>query len=295
MDIRILQYFLALTREESILGAASALHISQPSLSRQLRELEEELGKTLFLRSNRHITLTEDGMLLKKRAEEIVSLMQKTTSEIMQSDAHIAGDIYIGSGETNNIHYVLEAAKSLQTKHPYITFHIISGDRKSVIDDLDNGLIDFGILFGSVDPSKYETLEIPEAETIGVLMRKDDPLASKERISTDDLKNQPLILSRQMYEVDQLSSFLNMSDEELKIAGTYNLLYNGSIMVQNNMGYAICFDKIINTSKDSPFTFRPLNIAFAQHPVLVWKKYQIFSKAARTFKDEVFSFLQGKE
>lgn len=291
MDIRILQYFLAVTREQSILGAAKSLHISQPSLSRQLKELEKELGKTLFIRSNRHITLTEDGIFLRKRAEEIVSLMQKTTNELMQSNTHIAGDIYIGSGETDNIRYVLEIAKSVQIKYPEIKFHIVSGDRQSVMDDLDNGLIDFGILFGRVDSTKYEHLAIPATEQIGILMRKDDHLAAKESLSTEDLKYKPLILSRQMYQSKNIASFLNLEEAELKIAGTYNLLYNGSIMVKNKMGYAICFDKIINTSGDSSLIFKPLNLAFERDPVIVWKKYQIFSKAAQRFKEELFSSL----
>ncbi len=287
MDIRILQYFLAVTREQSILGAAKALHISQPSLSRQLRELEEELGKTLFHRSNRHITLTEEGILLRKRAEEIISLMQKTTSELMQSDAHIAGDIYIGSGESDNIRHVLDVAKKVQVKYPDVKFHIVSGDRQSVEDDLDKGLIDFGVLFGAIDKNKYEMLTIPAQERIGILMRKDDPLAKKESLSTEDLKYRPIILSRQMYREGDIATFLNLKDEEIRVAGTYNLLYNGSIMVQNKMGYAICFDKIINTSGDNPLIFKPLNLDFDKDPVIVWQKYQIFSKAAQKFKEEL--------
>ncbi len=280
MDIRILQYFLAVTREKSILGAANSLHISQPSLSRQLKELENELGKTLFLRSNRHITLTKDGLLLQKRAEEIISLMEKTTNELMQSD--VSGDIYIGSGESSNIEYIIKVAKKFQTTYPNVKFHIISGDRKNVMEDLDNGLIDFGILFGSIDDLKYECLKIPATEQIGVLMRKDDKLADKE-ITLMDLKKKPLILSRQMYKSNLLEDFNRV--------GTYNLLYNGSIMVQNKMGYAICFDKIINTTGDSPFLFKPLDLKIDMNPFIVWKKYQVFSIATQKFKDALVESL----
>ncbi len=287
MDIRILQYFLAVTREQSILGAANALHISQPALSRQLRDLEEELGKTLFLRSNRHITLTEDGMLLRKRAEEIISLMQKTTDELMQSDSYIAGDIHIGSGETDNIRYVLDAAKKVQDKYPQIHFHIVSGDLRTVTEDLDRGLIDFGILFAEADTSKYDYLEVPSTDRFGVLMRKDDPFAKNEIISLSDLKKKPLIISRQLYDSKNLNAILHLNEDELNISGTYNLLYNGSIMVEKGMGYAICYDKIINTSGDSALIFKPLDVAIESTPVIIWKKYQVFSKAAQKFKDEL--------
>ncbi len=283
MELRVLQYFLAVTREQSILAAAKSLHVSQPTLSRQLKDLEEELGKVLFIRGNRHISLTEEGMILKKRAEEILNLVQKTETEISVSDAFISGDIYIGSGESDGIRHLLRAAKKLQEQYPNITFHIVSDDTENVIENLDRGLIDFGVLFGDVNSSKYETLSLDYEDTFGVLMRKDDRLAKKDAISPSDLIDQPLILSRQQ----DPAKHLGLTPEQIHIVGTYNLLYNGSLMVEEGMGYALCFDKIINVSGDSPLVFKPLDIPYNIRPTLVWKKYQVFAKASQKFLDIV--------
>ena len=187
MELRVLQYFLAVTREQSISGAAETLHLSQPTLSRQLKEMEEELGKQLMIRGNRHITLTEEGMILRKRAEEIMELVQKAKNEISLSDEIIAGDITIGAGETNGVRFLVKAAKTLQETYPLIHLHIISGDKARVTEELDRGLIDFGLIFGDVDTSKYEYLKLPYKDTWGVIMRKDAPLAQKETIKAEDL------------------------------------------------------------------------------------------------------------
>ncbi|MBR1731351.1 MAG: LysR family transcriptional regulator, partial [Ruminococcus sp.] len=197
MELRVLQYFLAVAREESISGAANALHLSQPTLSRQLKDLEDELGKQLFIRGSKRITLTDEGRILKNRAEEIVSLVEKTASEIAVSDEHIYGDVFIGAGETVGVRYLTKAAKTVRDKYPDIHFHIISGDRSDVVERLDSGLVDFGLIFGSVDDTKYESIKIPNSDMWGVLMRKDSPLAKKEAIEPKDLYEKPLIVSRQ--------------------------------------------------------------------------------------------------
>ena len=177
MELRVLQYFLAVAREQSILHAAESLHLSQPTLSRQLKELEEELGKQLFVRSNRKITLTEEGMILRKRAAEILELVKKAENEIAWSNEVIAGDITLGAGETEGVRVLARAAHALQREHPLVHFHIHSGDSATVTEELDRGLIDFGLLLGDVDTSKYEALELPYRDTWGVLMRRDAPLA----------------------------------------------------------------------------------------------------------------------
>lgn len=283
MELRVLQYFLTVTREQSILGAAQALHLSQPTLSRQLREMEEELGKQLFIRSNRKITLTEEGMLLRKRAEEILSLVDRTKDEISLSDEVIAGDIHIGAGESEGIRFLARAAKALQEEYPLVHFHNVSGDRVTVMEDLDKGLLDFGILFGEIDSSKYESLKLPYTERFGVLMRRDDPLARKETVTSADLADKPLIVSRQPLGD---SSMLRGLDER-QVVATYNLLFNGSIMVEEGMGYAICFDHIINVSGDSPLCFRPLEGQPEIEMHVVWKKYQVFTKAGQKFLDKL--------
>lgn len=283
MELRVLQYFLAVTREQSISGAAETLHLSQPTLSRQLKELEEELGKQLMIRGSRHITLTEEGMLLRKRAKEIMELVKKTEEEISISDNLIAGDISIGAGETDNVRFIARATKKLREEHPLIHLHIVSGDKVTITEELDRGLIDFGLVFGEIDTSKYEYIPIPYQDTWGVLMRRDSPLAEKQTITATDLKDKPLILSRQAFQNIDLHEFFTGEQKEWNIVATYNLLFNGSLMVEEGLGYAICFDKIINISGDSPLCFRPLMPSSQSGMNIIWKKYQIFTKAAKYF------------
>lgn len=287
MEFRVLQYFLAVTRQQSISAAAEALHLSQPTLSRQLRDLEEELGKQLFIRSNRKITLTEEGMLLRKRAEEITELVKKAQDEIAMSDETITGDISVGAGETDGIRYLIQVVKSLQIEYPQVHFHVHSGDKASVMERLDRGLIDFALVFGAIDTTKYERIRLPYQDTYGVMMRKDDALAQKAFVSPEDLREKPLIVSRQVLHDDKLAELMNCETEKLHIAATYNLLFNGSLMVEEGIGYAICFDKIINVSGDSPLCFRPLAKRIDMEMALVWKKYQMLTKANQKFLQKI--------
>lgn len=282
MELRVLQYFLAVTREQSILGAAESLHLSQPTLSRQLKDLEEELGKQLFLRSNRKITLTEEGMILRRRAEEILDLVKKTEKEISLSDELIAGDIAVGAGETDGIRFLARVVGTLRAEYPLIHFHVISGDRSSVTEDLDRGLVDFGLLFGDVDTSKYNFLKLPFTDSFGVLMRRDSPLAIKDTILQEDLWDKPLLVSRQSLRDSAILKILGRDEADLNIIASYNLLYNASLMVSEGLGYAVCFDKIINT-KGTNLCFRPLSPKYEGNAYLAWKKYQVFTKAAGKF------------
>ncbi|MDE7399226.1 MAG: LysR family transcriptional regulator [Oscillospiraceae bacterium] len=289
MELRVLQYFLAVTREQSISGAAESLYLSQPTLSRQLKELEEELGKQLFIRGSRRITLTEEGMILRKRAEEIIELVKKAEDEITQSDETIAGDITVGTGETDGLRFLARAARSLQTDYPLINLNIISGDKARVIEELDRGLIDFGIVFGDIDTSKYEFIQLPNKDIWGVMMRQDYPLAQKREITADDLIDKPLIISRQAFQDYAFQEFFPCDQEKLNIVATYNLLFNGSIMVDEGMGYAICLDKIINVSGDSNLCFRPLSPIMEARMNIIWKKYQVHSKAIEKFLERIRS------
>ena len=294
MELRVLQYFLAVAREQSVSGAAEYLHLSQPTLSRQLRELETALGKRLFIRGNREITLTEEGMILRKRAEEIMDLVRKAEQEISLSDETVSGDIYIGAGETDAIRVIAKSAQQIQQKHPGIRFHIASGDSADVTEDLDKGLLDFGILFDPRDLTKYNYLKIPGHDTWGVLMRRDAPLARKEAVCPEDLWDKPLILSRQHRSGSALSMWLKRDETDLNIMATYNLLYNGSILVDEGLGYAITLDKIINTS-ESNLCFRPLTPTLQAGLYLVWKKYQVFTKAAELFLETLQHSLEAAE
>ncbi len=292
MELRVLQYFLAVTREQSISGAAESLHLSQPTLSRQLKEMEEELGKQLMIRGNRRITLTEEGMILRKRAEEIMELVKKAENEISLSDDVIAGDITVGAGETDGIRFLAKAVKALQKNYPLIHLHIVSGDKATVTENLDRGLIDFGLIFGSIDTSKYEYIKMPYKDTWGVIMRNDAPLAEKEKITAEDLLDKPLIISRQAFHNSDFREFFPCSQDKLNIVATYNLLFNGSIMVDEGLGYAISFDKLINVSGDSPLCFRPLEPKLEASMSIIWKKYQIFTKATERFLEKLQEIIE---
>ena len=283
MELRVLQYFLAVTREQSISGAAESLYLSHPTLSRQLKELEEELGKQLMIRGNRRITLTEEGMILRKRAEEIMELVHKAEAEISLSDEVVAGDVTVGAGETDGVRFLAKAAQSLQEKYPLVRFHFFSGDKATIMEELDRGLVDFGLIFGDVDTTRYESVKLPYKDIWGVLMRRDAPLAEKESVTAEDLADKPLIVSRQAFRNRDFQTYFPGGQDRLHIVATYNLLFNGSLMVDEGMGYAICFDKIINVSGNSGLCFRPLTPSLESGMNLVWKKYQVFTKAAEKF------------
>ena len=286
MELRVLQYFLAVAREQNISAAAQSLHLTQPTLSRQLRELEEALGKQLMIRGNRKITLTEEGMLLRKRAEEILELTDRTEKEIMQSADTVSGDIYIGTGETDGVRQIARTAHQLQQSYPGIHFHIVSGDAVDVCERLDKGLLDFGVLLGDMDKAKYHYLELPMKDTWGVLMRRDSPLAGQDAVSPRDLWDKPLILSRQVDNKSGLYRWLRKEPAELHTVATYNLIYNASLMVDEGMGYAFTLDKLVNTT-GSDLCFRPLQPRLELGMYLVWKKSQIFSKAAELFLERL--------
>ncbi len=287
MDIRVLQYFLTVAREESITKAAETLHMTQPPLSRQLKDLEDELGKQLLIRGKKKVTLTEDGMLLRKRAEELVDLMEKTKTELTSSNENIGGDIHIGCGETEAISFLAQAAWDLQKKHPLIHYHIYSGDAERVMERLDKGLIDFGLLVGPVDVNKYNYIRLPLKDTWGVLMRKDSPLAEKESITAEDLWDKPLIISHQTSINSEMFSWLKTDISKLNIVATYDLVYNASLFVKKGFGYVIALDKLINTTGDSTLCFRPLYPTLEAGLCIVWKKYQVFSRASNAFLQQL--------
>lgn len=285
MEFRVLKYFLAVAREESISGAAEFLHVTQPTLSRQLMDLEESLGKQLLIRGGRKITLTSEGMLLRKRAEEIITLMDKTESELASDDTDIGGDIYIGCGESESNRFLAKIIKDIQAQYPNTHFHLQSGNSLDLYEKLDKGLLDFGILIEPdfPDTHKYDYISLPFEDNWGVLMRKDSPMSAKENIVPDDLWNKPLICSRQTVHAKDLALWLGDDPAKLNIVNTYNLLYNATLMVEEGIGYALCLDKLANTNESSPLCFRPFYPRLSVHFDFVWKKYQVFSKASEFF------------
>lgn len=290
MELRVLQYFLAVAREQNISAAAESLHLSQPTLSTQLKALEVELGKQLLIRGtkgSRKVLLTEEGMLLRKRAEEILELVRMTENEISLSDEVIAGDVYIGTGESDMVRIFARVAKHLQEKHPDIHYHILSGNAVFVKEHLDRGLIDFGVVYGPVNSEIYSSMKLPAQDTWGVLMRRDSPLAQKKMIVPQDLWDQPLILSAQKHDAGPMANWLERDLSKLNVVASYNLVFNASLLVEEGLGYAVCFDKLINVTGDSKLCFRPLSPKMVAEASIIWKRYQVFSKAASCFLEEL--------
>lgn len=289
MELRVLRYFLAVAREQNITAAANFLHVSQPTLSRQLMDLEAEFGKTLMIRGNRRVTLTSDGQLLRKRAEELIALADKTEAEMTFSDTETGGDIYIGGGEADAVRLVVQLARDIQKDYPNIHYHMVSGDADDLQEKLDKGLIDFGIFVEPADISKYEYIRLPATERWGIIMRKDSPLAHKTTICPEDIWNLPLIISRQTMQDKTIQKWMRRDMSQLNITATYNLSYNAALMVEEGIGYMIGIDKLTNTSESSRLCFVPLAMDYKIHFDLVWKKYQVFSRAAEIFLDRIQS------
>lgn len=291
MEIRVLRYFLAIAREGSITNAANFLHVTQPTLSRQIHDLENELGQKLFTRCSHNMALTAEGMILRKRAEEIISMVDKTEAEFTSMVEAVGGDIYIGGGETDAIKFVAKVAKELHDTYPNIHYHLYSGNAQDVTERLDKGLLDFGVLVQPADISKYDYLNIPAKDTWGVVMRKDSPLAKKETICKEDLIGVPLICSRQAIleerSKNEFAMWFGEAFDRLDIVTTFNLVYNAVIMVDAGLGYAVTIDKIANTSENSNLCFRPLKPRLDAGLNIIWKKYQVFSSAAELFLERL--------
>ncbi len=291
MEIRVLRYFLTIAREGSITNAANFLHVTQPTLSRQIHDLEDELGQKLFTRGSHNMTLTTEGMILRKRAEEIISMVDKTEAEFTSMEEAVGGDIYIGGGETDAIKFLAKVAKELHDTYPNIHYHLYSGNAQDVTERLDKGLLDFGVLVQPADISKYDYLNIPAKDTWGVVMRKDSPLAEKETICKEDLIGIPLICSRQAISQErsknEFTQWFGEDFDKLDIVTTFNLVYNAAIMVDAGLGYAVTIDKIANTSENSTLCFRPLEPKLDSGLNIIWKKYQVFSSAAELFLERL--------
>lgn len=291
MEIRVLRYFLAVAREGNITAAANFLHLTQPTLSRQIKDLEEELGVQLLVRKSHNVSLTPDGMRLRKRAEEIVSMVDKTEAEFTSAENTVSGDIYIGGGETRAMHEIAEIIKELRESYPDIHFHLYSGNAADVTERLDKGLLDFGVLIQPADISKYNYFNLYERDIWGVIMRKDSPLARKEHIKKEDLLDLPLICSRQAISPHQtgnaFSDWFGEDFEKLDIVTTFSLVYNAAILVDAGIGYAITLDNLADTSEDSNLCFRPLEPRLESGLNIIWKKYQVFSPAAELFLNKI--------
>lgn len=283
LETRLLQYFLAVAEEQSITRAAEYLRISQPTLSKQMMELEGALGKQLLIRGRKKITLTEEGAYLRSRAEEILSLMETTEAAFRQKEEIITGNVFIGCGEHRSTFPLMQMIKRLQEEHPDIQFHFFSGNADAITERLNKGLLDVGILLEpEIDP-RYDYQKLPFHEPWGVLMRKDSPLAEKASLDFRELSALPLILPSQTSNSNRITTFFSDRMLAPHVVATYNLIYNAGLMVEAGMGYALCIDDLINTAGDHPLTFRPLAPELQSDVYLFFKKYQVFSKAVKLF------------
>ena len=260
MELRILRYFLAVAREQNITKAAESLHITQPTLSKQLMDLEDELGKKLFVRGSRKITLTEEGEFLRQRAQEIVSLAEKTQAALSSEGKDVAGDLYIGCGETEGMRILVRAMKELSAAYPQIRYHLYSGNDEDVSLRLNQGLVDFGLFVGETDLEKYDYIKLPYADIWGLLLRKDHPLAARSSIAPHDLEGIPLLCSRQTLERNELSGWLGRDFGQLSVT----------------------IDRLVNT-EGTQLTFRPFEPPVTADSILAWKKHRILSKPAEKF------------
>ena len=286
MELRELKYFLAVAQEGSISGAADYLYITQPSLSRQMQNLEKEVGGPLFERGSRRITLTERGRLLKKCAEEMLELYDKTLSEVSAPATELCGDVFIGGGETRAMRAVVQAAMKVREKHPKVRFRFFSGDAASVLEKLEKGLIDFGVMLDMSDLSAYNSLRLAHTDRWGALVKKDSPLAEKEYITPQDLKGKALITSDQAFARGMLAEWFKMPAEEVQVSATYNLLYVGSQLAEEGAGYALGLEGIINT-EGTGLCFKRLEPPVYNRADVIWKKYSVFSRPAEAFLAEL--------
>lgn len=283
IETRLLQYFLAVAEEQSITKAAEYLHISQPTLSKQMMDLEEALGRQLLVRGRKKITLTEEGTFLRGRAQEIISLMDKTESAFRENEQSISGDVYIGCGEHRSTFTIMQIIRTIQEEYPDIRFHFFSSNADAIIERLDKGLLDMGFLLEPEITPRYDYKKLPLREAWGILMRRDSPLADVETISFAMLADLPLIMPSQTSNRGRMKAYFTEANVNPHVVSTYNLIYNAGLMVEAGIGYALCIDELINTAGSHPLTFRPLSPELYSDVYLFTKKYQVFSKAAKLF------------
>lgn len=296
MELRVLKYFLMVAREENITRAAGLLHVTQPTLSRQLIQLEEELGVTLFRRSKHNILLTNDGMLLKRRAQELVELAEKTEQELSHREETLAGEIAIGCGETCGMAHLAELMVAFREKHPLVQYRVYSATADDIKERIEKGLLDLGLLIEPVELKKYEMLRFPLRERWGILTRRDSPLAEKAEICPSDLLHTPLLLPVRGEVREELAGWFGSCFEQVTVAACYNLLINAAIMVKHHVGTALCFD--LGTTVYDELCFVPLSTPIRDGVVLVWKKSAAASQAVERFiqearnAEEAFSEMQ---
>lgn len=286
MEIRILRYFLEIAREGNMTRAAEKLHVTQPTLSKQMKDLETKLGKKLFRRGSNSVSLTDEGMLLRKRSEDLLAMAEKIESEFKALNEVVGGEIYLGCAESYLIKYLAHAVDKLNQRYSGIRYHITSGDTEQVAERLDRGLLDFAFIAEPPDFSKYNYLQIPESDKWGVLMRKDCPLAKKTDIEIQDLLPYPVTCSEQSIKAD-LPRWCGENTDKLNIIATFNLAGNAAVFVREGIGLALIFEKLIEANSESDLCFRPIKPYLYTKMYVIWKKYQVFTPVAKLLLNEL--------
>ena len=293
MEIRTLRYFLAAAREENMTRAAELLHVTQPTLSRALRSLEDELGKKLFTRHSFNISLTEEGVLLRDRAEDLITMADKIEKEFLSLDDITGGELYLGLAESYQIRYLARELRALKSSYPGLRYHITSGDTEQVTEKLDKGLLDFAVLCDEPDGKKYEALLFPEGDLWGLILPGQDALAKKETVRVEDLVGLPLFASEQGWEGD-IRRWAGDRFGQLRLEGSFRLSYNASLFVREGLGYQLTFRHLVDTSPESGLVFRPLSPRVEVKLYLIWNKYQSFTPIAQRFLQQIQASFSGQ-
>lgn len=286
MELRVLRYFIEIVNNHSITSAAQKLHISQSTLSKQIKELEDSLGITLFIRGHREITLTEDGYFLFERAQELNSL-EKSTVSTLQNGAILSGDLFIAAGEGEANHLLTDAFKKVIDKGENIKIHYSTQDADQIFRHLDAGTLDFGVVYSNDSLNNYNKLTLPIESTTGIVLPRTDPLAKNETLVANDLSHHQLLLPRQLDVHSQIISYLDEYVDDYQITGTYDMNYNMKAMVLSGMGYAITFNKPEYQTDD--LAFKKINYLDPVKTVLIWKKNRILSRVANEFLKNIMN------
>lgn len=286
MEIRSLRYFLITAREESMTKAAELLHVSQPTLSKTMKSLEDEFGKKLFTRHSFSISLTEEGALLRDRAEDLVTMADKIESEFLSLDDITGGELYFGLAESFQIRHLAREIRRLKGRYPGLNYHITSGDTEQVTEKLDKGLLDFAVICDTPDTRKYDYAVFPEGDIWGLILPADAELAKKKTISIDDLQGLPLITSKQGWNGD-IKIWAGDRFDTLHLEGSFRLAYNASMFVREGLGYQLSFRHLVDVSKSSGLVFRPLSPRLETKLYLIWNRSQTFTPIAERFLDQI--------
>ncbi len=282
MEIKSLRYFLAIAREENMTKAADILHVTQPTLSKTLKSLEDELGKKLFTRHSFSISLTEEGMLLRDRAEDLIAMADRIEQEFITLDDITGGDIYFGLAESYQIRYLAKEIRKLKKRYPGFTYHITSGDTEQVTEKLDKGLLDFAVLCEMPNTAKYDYVKFPEADIWGAVMPADHPLAAKKSVKVKDLIGQPLFCSEQSWN-NEIPEWAGDDFERLHLEGSFRMSYNGSLFAREGLGILLTFKHLVECSDENGLVFRPLSPKQTSALYLIWHKFPSFMPIAEKF------------